>query len=224
MNIYQRIIKLHFLAQRIKQMYPEVEVHVAVTLRNQLEAIESMYSEAYLRHIRTKPETFYRKIRENRNFCFLNNYYYLSLLDFLSGLFGRESLHVNLFEEMKHDTEAFSQFWARTLGARKEKIYAILIRPSEIPRKRWEKSGKIGREKDVVRPLFGPLIHKLVALKNRVTQKSFGFARLFIKRRGVYHAPMDETTKEKLREYYQESNRKLAEEYQLPLSTYGYPL
>jgi hypothetical protein len=219
-------------------------VEVLVTIRNQVDLIFSMYVHLYNwldeeeDEILLKWSNFYKNLMQQDE---LNQaFFFAEWLDEYRYRFGDGSIHILLFEDLKHKKEAFVSTLCEVLDVEEREVISNgLEQKHNVSSKsskgyiHEEKSGetKIGQffEKGMGKPIKQGselVLHNAVGEESRVTKKlrEFYFS-LRDKKEAKTIAYPTETEKKELTEFFREDCEKLAENYgvsQQKLSEYKY--
>lgn len=211
-------------AKRLYELLPDAEI--LVVLRNQLTAIPSIYVNhgAYLKMV---PRSFWRQYvsfddwmaycTEFIRYSYLDSFFYHRILNLYASLFGKDKIHILFYEE-----------FTKTPHILIEKLCNILKIDSPEAIKLLE--GKRERQRNTMR-MFR--YHKFrssflwgVPLMQYVPFGEY-FSKLwwaFLKNGEPASGFMTDFWKKQIVDLYKTDNTKLAQEYNLPLKDYGYPL
>lgn len=211
-------------AQRLQKLLPDARIIVVV--RNQLTAIPSWYANhgAYLRHV---PRYYWRRyvsFDSWMDYCTtfiryspIDGFFYHRIASLYVSLFGRENIHILLYEDFIHRREQFVQDLCRILkidaqdtlkrlGGRRE-------RRRNTAREFWYHRFRDGFFRDVPFSRYLPFGKALRGLWANYLEKgppADGF--------------MSDTWRDRIIELYREDNVRLARDYGLPLKDHGYPV
>ncbi len=218
-------------ARRLKEVFGESEI--LLVIRNQADQMESLYKQ-YLRGVPGKRpwctfeeylEACYclfhwqnpaMRSRYKEDFSHVATMNRLSMLktDDLAGLyaryFGREHVHVFVFEELKRNLPGFVDKLCSIIPMDAEKALALMERPKKqvsmdtaayLTKGPWAPLGRLapGPVKRLIKGRLGGLNTKMEV------RWPLGW-------------------REKIEDVYRQTNRNLAAEFGLPLNDYGYPL
>ncbi|MDZ7611478.1 MAG: sulfotransferase domain-containing protein [Candidatus Moranbacteria bacterium] len=203
-------------AQRLKKCFPEAKIMIVI--RNQADFLRSFY-EMYPFSVfgpgkTGKYKTFDRWLKEafedpHTSILFAPKYYQLAT--HYKNLFDKKNIGIFLFEEMVNDTETFSRKIASFLGIDKKETLQLLSQASQNP------------ASEAFLYVFKKRFLPDIEYKKYVDEKIYNFSCRQISK--LRKKPeMSDYWKQKIIDYYKESNRQLAEEFNLDLSKYNYPL
>jgi len=211
-------------AQRLHDLLPDAMVLVIV--RNQLTAIPSFYANhgAYLKMVPRRYWRRYVSFDEWMEYCTefikyspLDSYFYHKILNLYESLFGKQKIHILLYEDFVNDQEKFVNDLCSILRIQKDEALKLL-------------RGKRERRRNTKREFR---YHQLRSLFLR--DVSFchplpleaAFMRIwrnFLEKGAPADGFMSDYWRDKIVELYKGDNTKLATEYHLPLKEYGYPV
>jgi hypothetical protein len=211
-------------ARRLHQLLPDAQIVVVV--RNQLTAIPSWYANhgAYLRHV---PRSYWRRyvsFDSWMEYCTsfvkyspIDGFFYHRIVNLYASLFGRENIHILLYEDFIQRPEHFVEELCRILriDARDalERLTGRRERRRSTARELRYHRFRDGffRNTSFSRYLpFGKTLKKGLASYLQKGPPADGF--------------MSAAWRERIIELYQDDNSRLAREYDLPLGAHGYPL
>lgn len=209
-------------AQRLYRLLPHAEILVVV--RNQLTAIESWYVNhgAYLKHV---PRSYWRQYvsfddwmtycTEFIKYSPLDSYFYYRILHIYASLFGRERIHVLLYEDFVGNHEAFINLLTSILEIEASEAAALLKEKRERPRKtmRMHRCDRL-----LGCFLRGRLLSDLLpgTTLPRVCQR-------FMEGGSAANGFVSDYWHLRIQELFHDDNTKLANEYNLLLHEHGYP-
>jgi hypothetical protein len=211
-------------ARRLHNILPDAGI--VVVIRNQLTAIPSWYVNhgAYLRNV---PRCYWRRyvsFDSWMDYCTsflkyspIEGFFYYRVVDLYASLFGRENIHILLYEDFVQRRKQFVDDLSRILRIDPQKAFENL-------------SGQWERKRRTIREFR---YHKF---RNKFFW-DFSFSRYipfgktikegwltFLERGAPADGFMSDQWKARIEELYGEENAKLAGEYNLPLRDYGYPI
>jgi hypothetical protein len=211
-------------AYRLKEFLPDAEIMIVI--RNQLTAIPSMYANhgAYLKMVPRRYWRRYVSFDEWMDYCTtfikysaLDSFFYHRILDLYASLFGKNKLHILLYEDFVNNEEGFIIDLCRILRIEAVEASKLL-------------SGKRERRRNTSRKLrynqfrsfffWGrPISHYLPYGKalSRMWWK-------FLEKGGPANNFMSDYWRSKIFELYREDNLRLSQDYHLALRDYGYPV
>jgi len=211
-------------AQRLREFLPDAEV--LVVARNQLTAIPSFYVNhgAYLKMVPRRYWRRYVSFDDWMGYCTefikyspLGSYFYHKILNLYASLYGRERIHILLYEDFVNEKERFIHGLCSILRIQEEEALRLL-------------SGKRERRRSTKREFrYHQFRTRFLRGKSLCLPLPFEAAFMRIWRNFLeWGAPADgfvsDYWRNKIVELYKEDNTKFAEEYQLPLKEYGYPV
>ena len=120
-NINGKLFKpsVEMISQRLSQLFIDIEITIVITLRKQVELISSLYAEAYQHHYRTDSNlNSFDKYLDAINDGFLNDVLnFNSLIECYSNQFGKDSIKILVYEEMKIEEKSFLNKLNRIIGS-----------------------------------------------------------------------------------------------------------
>ena len=211
-------------ARRLHQFLPDAEILVVV--RNQLTAIPSFYANhgAYLKMVPRKYWRRYVSFGDWMGYCTefikyspLDSYFYNKILTLYTSLFGREKIHVLLYEDFVNAKVKFIEDLCGILGIDKEEALMHLQERRERRR---------NTQREFRYHQFRTLFLRGRSLGGRLP---FGAGLRRIWRRFLEGGPpadgfVSDAWRNRIVELYREDNMKLAKEYHLPLRELNYPM
>jgi len=210
-------------ARRLAEFLPGASV--LLVIRNQLTAVPSFYASHGAQLKPAPPRHFRRHVAFDdwMNHCtlFINysplaSYFYHRFAELYGGLFGRDRVHVLLFEEFLQDRRAFMGKLCGVLGIDAGEAAALLEGAHER-RRTTQRAYDFNRLRSRWFWNLGlPRFPGRAALQR-------GWQRYLAGGPGV-HVPLDEHWRRRIVELYAADNSRLADAYNLPLSRHGYPL
>ena len=211
-------------ARRLHDLVPGAKILAVV--RNQLTAIPSWYANhgAYLRNV---PRCYWRgyvSFDDWMEYCtaFINyspidGYFNYRIIDLYASLFGKENIHILLFEDFVRQREKFMK-----------ELCGILRIDEKDALKRIK--GQHERRRNTARQLKYHKIRNSFFKGVSFSQYLPGGKRLkqvwlkYLEGGPPAHDFMSDYWRSRIVELYREDNSKLALEYGLPLKHYGYPM
>lgn len=211
-------------ARRLHEFLPDAEI--LVVIRNQLTAIPSFYANhgAYLKMVPRRYWRQYVSFDDWMSYCTefikyspLDSYFYFRILALYASLFGRDKIHVLLYEDFVNDKIKFIHSLCHVLRIESEEALRLL-------------SGKRERRRNTQRELR---YHRLRNLF--LGGRSFGhrlplgstLARVwnkFLEGGPPADGFMSEEWRDRIIDLYKGDNLKLARAYDLPLKELNYPM
>jgi len=214
----------NIIAKRLKALFQDA--HIIFTIRNQIKALESFYGN-HGRLLSDVPKPFYGRhvsldnwlsyAFQNRERTYIGLINYHETITMYEKIFGRNRVHVFLFEEFVRDKKEFSNDLSKLLTIDEEKTHTLI-------------SEKIKNSRDTGRLIaYNRLREKIlpgISIRNKVP-----FGSVFHKwlssslekgKRAEVRIP--EGWVKDLNGYYKGGNLRLVEERGLPLEKYEYPL
>lgn len=211
------------IAQRLHAFFPDARV--LFTIRHQLDSIRSFYA----RHGRVLTNVPAPYTDRHVTFAnWLDHAYrnwptsYLGLIDYhrtieiYEQVFGREHIHILLFEDLKNDQAAFVKQIADVLSVDAPKVQRLL---SGKHTHRQESTRLVLYDRFMKRFIPKRLLRPLLPYTTRLRR----YTRAFLQGGVPKKITIPSTWVPRLKELYQPGNRALAEKYDLPLAQYDYP-
>jgi hypothetical protein len=211
-------------ARRLKQLLPDAKI--IVVIRNQLTAIQSWYVNhgAYLRNVPRSYWHRYVSFDDWMNYCTtfikyspIDGFFYHRIVNMYVSLFGKNNVHVLLYEDFMHKKEMFVNDLCQILGTDARDALKRLDGPRERRRNtlrelRYHRfRTSLLRDISISRYLPGGKQLKQMWLQ-------------FLEAGPPADSFMSDRWKEKITGLYGEDNSRLAEMFGLPLEGYYYPL
>ena len=213
-------------AQRLSGLMPGSEI--LLVIRNQLTAIPSWYANhgAFLKQVPRRYWKRFVSFDDWMDHCFsfmnyspLDGFFYHRTLDLYARLFGRERVHVLFYEDFIEDPRGF-------VG----KLCGVLNIDLEASMK--QVAGRRERGRQTMRQyryqrFRGWFLPGTGGSTGRSAPLGASFGRLwsgFLAGGRPAGGFMNDGWRRRLVQLYQEDNSRLAEEYDLPLKDYGYPV
>jgi hypothetical protein len=235
-------VDLTIIAERLREIFGDAQVIVVV--RNQIDLITSFYAECLKGGFFGNLDSFLEYHYWNRVNGLLPSLEYSKIIDAYVGLFGKENVHVLLFEDLRRDPQAFCDDLGYRLGLAHLRVDARAQNPSfkpltqtvlrqlnrlfpydlGMPRyspdlmagRLWSEIAGIQTPNTAMRSLRRR--DRLIAFArrlNRIIPASLG---------AVGRQAVSETWRERLEDLYRAENRNLAASFSLDLEGCGYPL
>ena len=211
-------------ARRIRELLPEAEIVMVV--RNQLTALPSWYANhgAYLKGVPRRYWRRYVSFDEWMSYClaFLNyspldGFFYQRQAALYASLFGRERIHVLLYEDFVGDRDRFVKDFCSLLGVDAGDAGRALEGSHE--RRRYTmRSHRYHRFRSWFLPNRD--LTRLVPGGGALSRAWMGFLEAGAPADGF----MSDAWRTRIVDLYGADNQKLAREYGLPLREHGYPL
>jgi hypothetical protein len=211
-------------AQRLHEFLPDAEILVIV--RNQLTAIPSFYANhgAYLKMVPRRYWRRYVSFDEWMDYCTefikyspLDSYFYYRILNLYASLFGKQRIHILLYEDFVNDKEGFIHDLCGILRIQEPEALRLL-------------RGKRERRRNTKREFrYHRFRSWFLRGKSFSYHLPFGaaFTRVwydFLERGAPADGFMSDYWRNKIIELYKEDNTKFAKEYHLRLKEYAYPV
>lgn len=211
-------------ARRLHALVPNARILAVV--RNQMTAIPSWYANhgAYLRHVPRSYWHRYVSFDAWMDYCTafikyspIDGFFYHRILNLYASLFGKENVHVLLYEDFVHQKETFVNDLCQILGIDERDALKRLNGPRERRRNtgrelRYHKfRSSFLRDVSFSRYLPGGKRLKRMWMK-------------FLEAGPPADGFMSQDWKDKITALYREDNTRLAEAFGLPLERYQYPL
>lgn len=208
------------VAGRLLEIFPGAKI--IVTIRNQLDILKSTYVTGcrLLTQVPGKYKGRFVPFSDWLEFSFeyhdrthVGNFVYLNTIDYYSRLFGRENVKVLLFEDFIHNKDAYVEELAQFMGIDAEASQRLLEGAHD--NERMEQS----------RLDFEQFLGSRVPIKGSRTvyRVSRAFRSLSGKKQKA-RVEIPQPWLDRINAYYAAKNRDLAEQYNLPLKQYGYPV
>lgn len=211
------------VAERIKEVFAPGKI--LVTIRNQVDALKSAYINGgrLLKNVPSKYKGLAIKFHEwlemvfeNPDRSYVGNIKYLNTINYYTRLWGKENICILLFEEFIHNKEEYIRQLSEFLEIDARESRRLLADQHENPRILQSQV-----DLELIRSKLGvkgknPFIS--TALKGWYDLKN-----LFKKSQSA-RVDLPDPWRERLRDFYGESNRELMRNFNLPIDKYGYPL
>lgn len=219
-NAYMRSTVVKRLSSLFK------DANIIFTIRNQFKALESFYSN-HGRVLKRVPEpfggrhvsllSFLSYAFEHKETTYVGLIDYDATIKMYEEIFGKDRVHVFLFEEFVNDKKGFSERLSRMLSINEEQTYALLAN-------KWSNNRDSGR-----RLAYKRLREKFlpgVSLKSMVPFGNlfYQWFRNYLSRGKRVRVEIPRDWQERLTDLYKGGNLHLMEMRALPLDKYGYPL
>ncbi len=211
-------------AKRLHTLLPNAKI--LLVIRNQYSAVNSWYIShgAYARNV---PRSYWRRYvsfddwmsycTTFKNYGPLDGFLYHQILSCYVPFFGKENVHVLLFEDFLHNKNTFIADLCKILNIDSKEALTLLG-------ERRERKGKTLREfrYHQFRNSFfwGLSLSHFLPFGKQLAK----FWNNFLAQGKPAGDFISESWRKKLREIYAEDNARLAREYDLPLIKYGYPI
>jgi len=211
------------VAERIKEVLAPVKI--LVTIRNQLEMLESAYINggrllknvpARYKGLAIKFEEWLEMIFENPARSYAGNIKYFDTINYYTRLWGKENICVLLFEEFLHNKEEYTRQLSGFLGIDAGESLRLLADRHENPRVLQSQV-----DLELTRSKFGPTGKR--SFISAALKQWYDLRNLFKKNQGA-RVDLPAPWCERLRDFYSEGNRELVKNFNLPLEKYGYPI
>ena len=216
LNTFKKLKRIHTLSKALEKK-DEVEVRIIVTIRNQVDMIQSMFQQLIAnRHIFYPEQEFYQKIAKDPNFLFGDMLFYSRLIEKLKEYFPNK-FKILIFEKFKQNYYEYMQEISDYLEIDKKFI------PPPIP-----KNITTRKEKLFIKTNKRMLFHYLYKIKSIFTKKPIPkflkenfLSKKILFRISIFKGP-DEKIKNNIKNNYDKSNRELEKLIGLNLRKYGY--
>lgn len=211
-------------AQRLHEFLSDAQI--VVVLRNQLTAVPSIYANhgAYLKMVPRRYWRRYVSFDDWMDYCttfikysYLDSYFYHRILTLYASLFGKQKIHILLFENFVNDNERFINDLCRILRIDAAEASKLLCGEHE----RGRNTGRELRYNQFRTHFFwGKSLGRYLPFGATLSR----MWRNFLSKGPPASDFMSDYWRNKIIELYREDNSKLAQEYDLPLKEYGYPV
>ncbi len=211
------------IAQRLCVFFPDA--HILFTIRHQLDSIRSFYAR-HGRVLTNAPAPYTDRhitfpnwlahAYHNRPTSYLGLIDYHRTIEIYEQVFGRERIHILLFEDLKYDRAAFVDQIADVLSVDASTVERLL-------------SGEHAHRQESARfVLYDRLMKRFIPkswLRSLLpyTARLHKHTRAFLRSGAPKKITIPPTWIPRLEKLYQSGNRALAETYNLPLAQYDYP-
>ena len=202
-------------AHRLKKLLPNAKI--VMVIRNQLTTLPSWYSNhgRFLKNVPRRYWKSYVSFKDWLEYCFsfpkespveAMNYY--RFYKIFSSIFGKNKVHIFLYEDLKDNPNTFYQKWAQLLDFETEEVTRMLSKKSERPRisNRYLKLHQLTK----LFPSLTSPIAKLISPWIHQGKKAF--------------IPTSKNHITLISKYYSKTNAALSKEIGVDLSLYGYPI
>jgi len=208
------------VAHRLKELFAEAKI--LVTIRNQMDAVKSGYIGGG-RILGNVPKKYKNKIISFKEWLeisgkmyhgdFVRNVVYFDTIDYYARLFGKENICVLLFEDLVKNPHEFTRKLSLFLDIDFETSWDLIQNAHENKR-----ISQADFQIETLRSKLGFIgnVTLIVKLMNGLGEIWGTSKRSDVDIPGEWYQP--------LWNLYKEGNRKLVENYRLPLENYGYPL
>lgn len=212
------------IATRLHKLFPDGEV--LFTLRNQLDCISSYYA-AGGRMLRNAPfpykgrhvtlENYLTHAMNQWGNSFLAIVDFADCIRFYEELFGKDKIHILLFEEFIRDPKEYIEQLCSILSIDSEGAFEIYSGGHSNPRP-TERMARYHKFRSWLLP--GVPVRKIMpgGEKLHITLTKI------LNKGAVHNVDIPGHWRSRLGECYRDGNRRLMEDYNLPLDQYGYPL
>jgi len=237
-----RIVDPFEYPQRLSSLFKNVvdNIEIIVTIRNQKDLIYSLYVEFYQLFMEDKynntPTKFIfedgKTLRKER----LKNFYFSDLLGKYEKSFGKENIHILLFEDLKNDPKFFYNQLSQILNVESSLVETLLTKNHLREKKKTEtgyytevkKMNMLGKAVNKLRK--NDFVYKII---NSYKEKYGPDSKILSSfRKRMYHKPqqllvpkLSEEEQNVIFQEFRESNLKLSEKYNIDkerLKKYGY--
>jgi hypothetical protein len=211
-------------AKRLHSLMPSAEV--LIVIRNQMTAVPSIYANhgAYLKGV---PRCYWKRhvsfddwiqySIDFINYSYLDSFFYYQIASLYASLFGKEKIHILLFEDFIHNKSKFIRDLSSILNIDINTSTHLL-------------SGKHERPRNTQRQFY---YHRLrnKFFWNKSLSKCFPFGKTigtywhdYLSKGKPLANIMPEEWAKKVADLYRSDNTNMAREFNLPLQKYGYPV
>jgi len=211
------------VAERIKEVFAPGKI--LITIRNQLDVLKSAYINGgrLLKNVPSKYKGLAIKFHEwlemvfeNPDRSYVGNIKYLNTINYYARVWRKENICVLLFEEFIHKKEEYIRQLSEFLGIDAGESLRLLADQHENPRVLQSQV-----DLELTRSKLGPKGNTpciSTALKGW-----YDFKNLFKKSQRA-RVDLPDPWRERLSDFYGESNRELMKNFKLPIDKYGYPI
>lgn len=204
----------YLMAERLRAVFGPATI--LMTLRRQQDLLSALYFQALgtgrapIKYPDWVQQFLYHRGKEN--FDLLN---YFTLMEAYVRAFGRENVHVFLYEQMRDDRDAYARRLALILDVDGETVARLIGTPALNPRMTKAHGALLRR----------PALAKAAnAVKAITPAPALAVARSLFSATGRAEAKLPPDIEARGLKVPRHSNRQLVERYGLPLEAYGYPL
>lgn len=204
----------YLIAARLREMFGPAEI--LISLRRQQDLLRSLYYQALgtgrapIKYPEWVQQFHYH--RGKNQFDLLN---YFTLVDAYAEAFGKNHVHVFLYEQLREDRRAYAERLAGILGVDAEQVVDLFERPA--------RNARMSKAHAIL--LRYPAAAR-VAMKVRsiLPQHLLGVARGALRLSGSASGRLPPHLADTSMKTPRQMNRLLMETYDVPLENYGYPL
>jgi len=237
----RKIVDSFEYSQRLASLFKNVvdSIEIMVTVRNQKDLIYSYYVQVYDLFINDKcnntPTKFIfeeGKILRKERF---KNFYFLDLLKKYEESFGKENIHILLFEDLKNDSKFFCDQLSQIINVESSLVETLLTGKHLREKKKSEtgyyaevkKTNALGKVLNQLRKSdLGDKIYNFYKERYGSNSKILNSIRKrMYKEDSIFIPKLSEEEKNIIFQEFRESNLKLSEKYNLDqekLKKYGY--
>jgi hypothetical protein len=151
---------------------------------------------------------------ENPDRSYVGNIKYLNTINYYARLWGKENICVLLFEEFIHNKEEYIRQLSEFLGIDARESLRLMADQHENPRVLQSQV-----DLELTRSKFGPKGKN--PFISTALKRWYDFKNLFKKSKSA-RVDLPDPWRERLRDFYGESNRELMKFFNLPIDKYGY--
>jgi hypothetical protein len=211
-------------AHRLKEFLPDAEIMVVI--RNQLTAIPSMYANhgAYLKMVPRRYWRRYVSFDDWMDYCTtfmkysaLDSFFYHRILGMYASLFGKNKIHILLYEDFVNNKEEFIKDLCRVLGIEASEASKLLCGKRERRRK-TSREHRYHQFRSMF--LWGRSLSHYFPYGEALSRRW----KSFLEKGGPANGFMPDYWRNRIIELYKEDNLKLSQDYHLSLKNYGYPV
>ena len=204
----------YLVAERLREVFGPVTI--TMTLRRQQDLLSALYFQALgtgrapVKYPDWVQQFVYH--RGKREFDLLN---YHVLVDAYASAFGRENVHVFLYEQLQENREAYARRLAEILGADADFVTGLVKRPA-LNTRMTKAHGLLLRNPVLANAAKGA--------KAALPDPFVNLVRRAMGASGRASGKLPPDVEEMSLEVPRRTNRQLVEEYGLPLEEHGYPV
>lgn len=204
----------YLIAERLRQVFGPAEI--LISLRRQQDLLLSLYYQAL--GTRRAPVKYPEWVQQFRyhggkmEFDLLN---YFVLVDAYAAAFGKDHVHVFLYEQLREDRRAYAERLAGVLCIEAEQLLDLIAKPAK----------NVRMSKAHAALLHYPAPARLAMnVRSILPKRLLGVAQGALQLSGSASGRLPPELAESSMEIPRETNRLLMEKYSAPLEGYGYPL